>query len=40
MDKEDPDKKTLEAWIQDPVNYKWGLFYFNPKDKRIFPPKK
>lgn len=20
--------------------WKWGIFYFNPDDKRIFPPKK
>lgn len=24
----------------DPSNWIWGIFYFNPKDKRIFPPKK
>ena len=21
-------------------NWKWGLFYYNPEDKRLFPPKK
>jgi uncharacterized membrane protein len=24
----------------DPSNWIWGIFYFNKKDKRIFPPKK
>ncbi|MES2779617.1 MAG: DUF5808 domain-containing protein [Bacteroidota bacterium] len=24
----------------DPSYYKWGLFYFNRNDKRIFPPKR
>ncbi|MDQ2720111.1 MAG: DUF5808 domain-containing protein [Bacteroidota bacterium] len=24
----------------NPVNWKFGIFYFNKKDKRIFPPKK
>ena len=23
----------------NPENYKWGLIYFNPKDKRIIVPK-
>lgn len=23
----------------DPSNYKWGIFYYNKADKRIFPPK-
>lgn len=25
---------------RDPDNWKWGLFYFNPKDKRVFVPKR
>ena len=24
----------------DPKYWKWGLFYFNKNDKRIFPPKR
>lgn len=24
----------------DPKNYKWGLFYFNPNDSRIIVPKR
>lgn len=23
----------------NPEHYKWGLFYFNPKDSRVFLPK-
>lgn len=25
---------------KDPDNYKWGIFYFNPKDSRIILPKR
>lgn len=28
-----------EGW-DDPANWIWGILYFNPKDKRIFPPKR
>ena len=35
-----PNKETLEQWHKDPDNWKLGIFYFNPKDKRIFPPKR
>lgn len=38
-DKE-PSEETKERWINDPNNWIWGLFYYNPEDKRIFPPKK
>lgn len=24
----------------DPANWKWGIFYYNKADKRIFPPKR
>lgn len=27
-------------WRKDPDNWKWGEFYFNKEDKRIFPPKR
>ena len=37
---EDPHQETLNAWHDDPANWKAGIFYFNPKDKRIFPPKR
>jgi uncharacterized membrane protein len=33
-------KKTLEKWHNDPKNWKWGLFYFNKEDKRLFVDKR
>jgi Ca2+/Na+ antiporter len=38
--KEHPDHLTHKAWSEDPNNWKAGLFYYNPLDKRIFPPKR
>lgn len=35
-----PSQETLEEWHNDSNNWKWGIFYFNKKDKRIFPPKR
>ena len=35
-----PDHETMEKWHKDPVNWKFGVFYYNPEDKRIFPPKR
>jgi uncharacterized membrane protein len=29
-----------ESWRNDPENYKFGIFYFNPNDPRIFVPKR
>ena len=29
-----------ERWRNDPENYRWGIFYFNPKDSRIILPKR
>ena len=26
--------------IDDPLNYKWGIFYFNKDDSRIIVPKR
>ena len=40
MNHEKPDKETLDQWSKDPDNWFLGIFYFNPKDKRIFPPKR
>jgi uncharacterized membrane protein len=37
---EKPSKETLNEWHKDPSNWKWGIFYFNKNDKRIFPPKR
>ncbi len=38
--KNKPTKEILEKWHGDPSNWKWGLFYYNKSDKRIFPPKR
>jgi uncharacterized membrane protein len=35
-----PDKEILDAWYNDPANWKLWVFYYNPKDKRILPPKR
>lgn len=38
-----PDKETLNKWLQDSANYKRFLgipIYYNAKDKRILPPRK
>ena len=36
---EAPDQQTKDNWRNDPGNMKWGIFYYNKADKRIFPPK-
>ena len=38
--KEKPGRETRDAWHDDPANWKLGIFYFNRKDKRLFPPKR
>jgi uncharacterized membrane protein len=38
--KEKPSEEILREWHSDPNNWKFGIFYFNRADKRIFPPKK
>ena len=38
--KEKPSKETLNEWHKDPSNWILGMFYFNKKDKRLFPPKR
>ncbi len=30
----------MEEFDKDPSNWIFGIFYFNKKDKRIFPPKR
>lgn len=35
-----PSKETLEKWHKDPNNWKWGSFYYNKEDNRLFPPKR
>jgi len=34
------DQFQSDRMIGDPTNYKWGIFYFNPKDGRIAVPKR
>jgi len=33
---ENPTKETLDEWHNDPSNWKWGIFYYNKKDRRVF----
>ncbi|MBL0103134.1 MAG: hypothetical protein IPP51_04885 [Bacteroidetes bacterium] len=35
-----PTQEELDQSHADPNCWKLGIFYFNPKDKRIFPPKR
>ena len=37
---EKPSKETKENWLRDNKYWKWGIFYYNPEDKRMFPPKR
>jgi uncharacterized membrane protein len=34
------DDFESDRLVNDPTNYKWGIFYFNPRDKRIALPKR
>lgn len=40
QNQDSPSQETLEKWSKDPNNWIWGIFYFNPEDKRILPPKR
>jgi len=33
------DEYENDRMRRDPLNYKWGFIYFNPKDKRVIVPK-
>lgn len=33
-------KEQKKAWHADPANWRMGLFYFNPEDPRLLPPKR
>jgi uncharacterized membrane protein len=33
-------KEQRDIWHADPQNWKWGIFYYNPEDNRLLPPKK
>jgi uncharacterized membrane protein len=35
-----PDKEIVDAWHDNPNNWKWGIFYYNSDDKRLLPPKR
>jgi len=35
-----PTQEQKDNWHKDPNNWKLGIFYYNPEDKRILPPKK
>lgn len=37
---EKPSKEQYDAWTDDPANWKFKIFYFNKKDKRLLPPKR
>ncbi len=34
------EQQDYDDMRNDPNNYKWGIFYFNPNDPRVFVPKK
>jgi uncharacterized membrane protein len=40
MQTSDPNKEIMDNMHNDPANWVWGVFYFNKKDKRVFPPKR
>ncbi|MDQ6529034.1 hypothetical protein [Flavobacterium sp. LHD-85] len=40
MENQKISEKEKNNWHNDPNNWVWGIFYYNPKDNRMFPPKK
>jgi uncharacterized membrane protein len=38
--KEKPEKESFDQWHDDPSNWRWGIFYYNKKDKRLLSPKR
>ncbi|HJY13967.1 MAG TPA: DUF5808 domain-containing protein [Flavobacterium sp.] len=32
--------ENQDKWQNDPDNWIWGIFYYNPEDSRLFPPKR
>lgn len=40
QDNEEPTEETKKRWNENPENWIWGIFYYNPEDPRLFPPKK
>ena len=39
-DNSKPSRETLNAWHDDPKNWKLGILYFNREDKRLMLPKR
>lgn len=37
---EKPGNELFDKWHDDPANWRLGIFYYNKKDKRLFPPKR
>ena len=35
-----PNQEQYDKWHSDPGNWKAGIIYYNPDDKRYFPPKR
>nr|WP_199001967.1 DUF5808 domain-containing protein [Flavobacterium sp. ASV13] len=35
-----PNEEPENERNNDPENWIWGIFYYNPKDSRLFPPKR
>ena len=35
-----PNQQRFDEWHDDPDNWKWGIFYYNEKDPRVWVPKR
>jgi uncharacterized membrane protein len=35
-----PTQEQYDAWTDDPENWRYSFFYYNPKDDRLLPPKR
>lgn len=40
MNNQEPSEQEKNNSQNDPKYWIWGLFYYNPEDNRMFPPKK
>ena len=40
MKSEKPTQEDYDNWHKDPKNWHLRFFYYNPKDKRLLPPKR
>lgn len=40
MKPEKPTQEDYDNWHKNPNNWYLGFFYYNPKDKRLLPPKR